>query len=154
MLLKPMISPITNFLQARMGINREHDVAIFKKLDAMADEASVDKILNSRIYNSDFRIEDDHVLSDLIEAFNRIENRYLDNTVQLKAEGFSWEINTLLSFVHQTFWPVPGDRLKFRPDPIDPEVYEAEWKELNEKLESTWQAYKEYRMAIKERLKA
>ncbi len=149
----PFIGPLWNWFRSRVGLNREHDVAIIKKLDAIANEARVDEILNDRIFRSNLRYDDVDVLRDLIETFNRIENRYLDGTVQLRAEELAWEMDRLLSLVHQTFWEVPSGKLKFHPDWIDPLVFDAEWKELNEKLECTWEAYKTYRMAVKDRLK-
>ncbi len=149
----PGLKAIWNFVQSRLGLNREHDVAIFKKLDAIADEPCIDKILNSSIYTSYFHIAEDKVLQDFINALQRIENEYLQSVVRLKAEELAWELGKLLDHVRATFWEVPAGHLKFRPDPIAPEVYEAEWKELKERLEKSWNAYNAYRSTVKTRLR-
>ena len=141
-----------NGFKSRLGLNWEHDIAIFKKLDILADESRVDKILNQSIFTSYFYYEEYDVLRQFINALHRIENQYLESVVRLRAEQLAWEMGELLSFVHQTFWAVPAGHLKFRPDPIDRDVYDAEWKELNDKLEKTWAAYKTYRSAVKDRL--
>jgi hypothetical protein len=149
----PLVKTIWNWIQSRLGLNREHDLAIFKKLNAIADEPRIDKILNSSIYTSYFHIEEHHVLQDFIDALHRIENEYLQSVVRLRAEELAWEMERLLTHVRATFWKVPAGHLKFRPDPIAHEVYEAEWKELNERLEKTWSAYKAYRSTVKTRLR-
>jgi len=148
----PAVRPLWNWVKSRMGLNREHDVAIFKKLDAIADESRVDEILNRSIHTSHFQFEEDEVLRKFINALQRIENQYLESAIRLRAEQLAWEMGELLSFVRQTFWKVPAGHLKFRPDPIDPDVYDAERKTLNEKLEKTWDAYKTYRQVVNERL--
>jgi hypothetical protein len=136
-----------------MGQNRVHDVAIFRKLDAIADESRVDRILNRSIYTSTLHTEEDEVLREFINEIQRTENQYLESVIRLRAEQLAWEMGELLSFVRQTFRPVPAGYLKFRPDRIDPGVYETEWKELNERFERAWEAYGTYRQAIKQRLK-
>lgn len=149
----PGIRLLLNWVQSRMGLNREHDVAIFKKLDAIADEPRIDKILNTSIYTSYFHAEEDDLLAKFIDALQRIESQYLESVIRLRAEELAWEMGELLSFVRQTFWSVPAGHLKFRPDPIDSDVYDAEWKQLKEKLEKAWEAYKSYRSAVKDRLR-
>jgi hypothetical protein len=149
----PGVRLLWNWVQTRMGLNREHDLAIFNKLDAIANETRIDDILHYRIHASDLRSEDDHVLQDLIDALQRIENQYLDSVLRLRAEQLAWEMRKLVSFVGQTFWPVPSGRLKFRPDLIAEHIYKAEWKELNQKLEKAWEAYGNYRSSIKVRLR-
>ena len=139
-------------MKSRMGLNREHDAAIFKKLDVNADESRVDKILNQSIFTSYFYYEEYDVLRQFINALHRIENQYLESVVRLRAEQLAWEMGELLSFVHQTFWKVSAGHLKFRPGPIARDVYDAERKELNDKLGETWAAYKTYRSAVKDRL--
>ena len=72
--------------------------------------------------------------------------------IRLSAEQLAREMGELLSFVGQTFWLGPPGHLTFRPDSIDPDVCDAERKQLDEKLEKTWDAYKVYRKVVKERL--
>ena len=133
----------------------EHDIANFKTLDSIANEGLVDDLLNQRIYTSTFKIEDDALIANLIEKLMRIENRYLDKTLRTLAETLAHELDALLIHVRQTFWRVGGKEewLKFRPDPIDPKVRDKEWKELCDKIDSAWTAYKSYRTAIKETLR-
>ena len=149
----PGVRPLWHWVKSRMHLNRKHDVAIFKKLDAIADESRVDEILNRSIYTSHFHFEEHDVLRQFINALQRIENQYLESVIRLKAEQLAWEMGGLLSFVGQTFWSVPAGHLTFHPDPIDPEVYDAERKQLNEKLEKAWDAYKTYRTVVNERLR-
>ncbi len=148
----PLILKLWNWLRTKTGQNREYDTFVFKTLDAIADERKVDDILNFRIFTSDHRIEYDHLLQDFIDALLLIENQYIDPVINLRARELAWETSELMTIVRQTFWKVPSGRLKFRPDPIDKDVYDAEWKELNLRLERAWDAYKTYRMAVKSRL--
>jgi hypothetical protein len=150
---KPFLSWVLNFVQGRLGIDRDHDVAIFRKLDAIGTESRIDDILNSRIYNSSFRRDDDHTLSDFIEGLSRIENRFLDSTLQKTAEEMRDHMADLLVFVRRTFFSIPGGWLKFYPDPIDEDRYNKEWAELCSKIEKSWETYKSFRMAVKKRLK-
>jgi hypothetical protein len=124
----PVIRAVWNWSRSIFGLNREHDVAIFRKLDSIANEPKVDEILNDRIFTSDLRLEDVRVIQDLITALRRDENQYIDPTIQLRAGELAWEMNGLMVVVGQTFFSVPGQRLKFRPDPIDKDLYDAEWK--------------------------
>lgn len=149
---KPFLSWVLNFVQARLGIDRDHDVAIFRKIDAIGAEGRIDDILNSRIYNSRFTREDDHTLCDLIEGLSRIENRFIDNPLQKSADQMRNEMADLLTFVRRTFFS-HGDWLRFYPDPIDQEFYDKEWAELCTKIEKSWEAYKSFRMTVKKRLK-
>jgi hypothetical protein len=148
----PVIRAVWNWSRSIFGLNREHDIAIFKKIDSIANEQRIDDILNNRIFTSDHKIEYDRVLQDFIDAISRIENQYIAPVINLRARELAWEMGELLAFVRQTYWPVPGGRLKFRPDRIDSDVYDTEWKELNLRLERAWDAYKTYRIAVKERL--
>jgi hypothetical protein len=79
-------------------------------------------------------------------------NQYLESVIRLRAEQLAGEMGELLSFVGQTFWLGPAGHLTFRPDPIDPDVCDAEGKQLDEKLAKTWDTYKAYRKVVKERL--
>lgn len=136
-----------------LGVSREHDVAIFRKLDAVANEAVVGDLLNRRIYTSTFKLEDDALLANFIEELPRIENRYLDRKLRKQAKQLVLELAELLALVRRTFWAVGEGWLKFRPDPIDPEIYDREWKELNLKIDCAWNAYKRYRTTVKQRLR-
>jgi len=150
----PLVRTVWNWINSRIGLNREHDIALFKKLNGLADETCLDKIINSSIFISYFHSDEDDILRHLIDALKRTENQFLESVVRLRAQEFAWELEKLLSFVRQTFDEVPsGQHLKFRPYPIDPAVYNAEWKELVERIEKAWEAYTKYRTAVKERLR-
>jgi len=58
----------------------------------------------------------------------------------------------LLNFVRQTFFAVPGEWLRFYPDPIDSDRYDREWADLCGKIEKSWEAYKSFRLTVKNRL--
>lgn len=145
------IEPTT--LHPTLPANLEHDTAMFRKLDHMADERTVRDLLNRKIYTKDFRIEDDHLLDDLIDEFQRIENRYLDEELRTQSEKLVEKLLALLNMVRRTFFSVGDGRLKFYPDPIDSKHYDAEWTELVKAIDSGWTEYKTYRMTVKERLR-
>lgn len=150
----PLVRLLSNWIKSRIGLNREHDIALFKKLDGLADETCLDKIINNSIFISYFHSEEDDILRHLIDALKRTENQFLESVVRLRAQQFAWELGELLSFVRQTFDEVPSGRhLKFRPYPIDSAVYDAESKELIKRIEKAWEAYTTYRSAVKERLR-
>ncbi|MDA2912018.1 hypothetical protein MYX04_13950 [Nitrospiraceae bacterium AH_259_D15_M11_P09] len=135
-----------------LGVSRGHDVAIFRKLDALANEARVDDILNGRIYTKYLTTEDRAVLYKLNDELQRIENQYLDRGLRQQGREFAQKLGALLGLVGSTFWSVGEDRLKFRPDRIDPEVYDREWNELNLRIDGAWNAYKIHRTTVKEKL--
>lgn len=154
---------LLNKTQLRLGIDRDHDVAVFKKLDALADESRISNILNARIYTKRIQLQDNYTLSDLVQALGLIENRFLDTVLQQQAEALGKQMGSLLDFVQGTFFSVPpydrklvpesSDWLKFRPDPIASDVYDKEWEELQTKIDRAWEAYKAFRLSVKERLK-
>lgn len=151
-LLRPIMGA-WSWARTWLGISREHDVANFRKLDAIANEGRLDYLLNSRIYNRSFSLDESHLLDDLILALQRIENRYLDRALQKHVESLVLELSKLRTSVLSTFFSTGGGRLKFRPEYIDQEVYDAEWKDIVERIEHSWKAYTEYRLAVKQRLK-
>lgn len=150
--LFPVVRTVWNWWRSFAGYNREHDLSIFKKLDAIANEEKIDDILNRGIYTHAIQLSETHVPDDLIIALQRYENQYINETLRLRASELAWEMGQLMSHVAKTFFSVGGGRLKFRPDPIDEDVYNAERIELNERLEKAWEAYKTYRLAVKDRL--
>ena len=152
-LLKSIVSPLWKGWKTAAGIDRDHDVAVFKKLDAIINEAKMDDLINGRIYTSNLTLQDTHGMADFLTALRRIENRYLNKTIQERVNELDRELDGLLGLVQATFWMVRDDRLKFRPDPIDKTIYQQEWKELCQRLDSTWKAYRAYRSAVKDLLK-
>lgn len=148
----PVVLKVLNWARARLGLNREHDRVIFRKLDDIVNESRIDHILNVRIYTSDLQPDDAHLIENFIAALRQIENQYIDSTLQLRATELLWELDQLMSHVTKTFFSVGGNRLQFYPDPIDKDVYDSEWEELNEHLEKAGKAYETYRIAVKNRL--
>mgnify|MGYP003460606520 CR=1 FL=1 len=151
--LGPLIKPVINLFQNQRGLNRDNDIAVFRKLDAIANEPRLDDILNALIPNSRFRMEDHYVLADLIDALHRIENTFLNSKLKLKASELAWALEHLLDFVTKTFFKIHSGYLKFYPEPIDRDRYDAERKELNQKIDKAWGAYKDFRLTVKEHLK-
>ena len=74
-----------------------------------------------------------------------LNRQYLESLIRLRAEQLAGEMGELMSFVAQTFWLGPARHITFRPDPIDPDVCDAERKQLDEKLGKAWDACKAYR---------
>lgn len=133
--------------------NLEHDTTMFRKLDHMASENTVRELLNQKIYTNYFRLEDDHLLADFIDEFQRIENCYLDDELRKQSEKLVEKLVALLNIVRRTFFSVGDGRLKFYPNPIDPKHFDTEWTDLVKAIDSAWTEYKTYRMTVKERLR-
>ncbi|GEM_PF-2451626 len=151
--LTSLIPQLSKYATGRSAINREHDVTVFKKLDTIASESRIDDILNGRIPNSRFVMEDHYALSGFIDAQRRIENSFLDSTLKSRSDELSRTLESLLVFTMKTFSKIHSGFLKFYPDIIDQARYDAEWKELNQKIDVAWNAYRDFRLAVKQRLK-
>jgi len=150
----PILEKLLNWFRWCLGLNREHDIAVFKKLDAIANEQKIDQILNDHIYTNDLWPNDVTLLQGFVDAIQRTENRYTDSTIQLRAEELAFEMDNLLCLVAKTFFLVPGKRLQFYPEQIREEIFEADWEKLKELLGKAWDAYKAYRLSVKVRLMA
>lgn len=150
----PILRTVWNWWRSLTGINREHDLSIFKKLDAIANEEKVDVILNQGIFTRSIHLTEARLIDDFVLALQRYENQYIDDTLQLRAAELVWAMGQLMSHVTKTFFSIGEGRLKFYPDLIDSEVFDADWKELKKTLEQAWDAYRTYRIAIKDRLMA
>ena len=151
-LLKSLWGTFLSWMGVKRDREREHDLGIFNKLNAIADEPKIDDILNGAIFTSHLTLDEIHVIEELLDSLVRIENRYLDSKIQLKAEVLEFEMTRLLSLVRQTFFTVPLGHLKFYPDPIDPQVYDEERSKLIDSIDQAWDSYKNYRSTVKERL--
>ena len=91
----PFIRPVLNWIKGRLGLNCEDDVAIFRKLDAIADEPLLDTILNRSIFTHNFQFEEYDALQKFMETLQRTESLYLDPTINLKARELAWEMGRL-----------------------------------------------------------
>ena len=150
----PIVLKVLNWFHSRLALNREHDQAIFKKLDTIANEEKIDDVLNRGIFTRSIHLAEARLIEDFMLALQRYENQYIDDTLQLRAAELVWALGQLMSHVTKTFFSIGEGRLKFYPDLIDSEVFDADWKELEKTLEQAWDAYRKYRIAIKDRLMA
>lgn len=148
----PFLQWIHQWVTAKKTNRQKSDTETFKRIDAIANETQIDDILNQAIYCSHFYLGQKKILIDLMDAHSCIQNTYFDSHIKKAAEEFCKELGSLLVIVNSTYWQVPGGWLKFRPDPIDRMVYDTEWKEVDQKIEQTWTAYRNYRMMVKHTL--
>lgn len=152
-MIAAFIKYFTDFFQTKGKLDRDHDITVFRKLDSVANESRLDDILNSRIANSRLRMEDHYALADLIDALNRIENAFLNNTLKSRASELVKGLDQLLICVMRTFFRIPNGYLKFYPDIIDGKRYDAEWREVTQKIDTAWKSYKAFRLAVKKHLR-
>ncbi len=101
-MIAAFIKYFTDFFQTKRKLDRDHDITVFRKLDSVANESRLDDILNSRIANSRLRMEDHYALADLIDALNRIENAFLNNTLKSRASELVKGLDQLLICVMAT----------------------------------------------------
>lgn len=147
----PFVRQIWNWWRYYSGVNREHDISIFKKLDAIANEERIDEIINHSLPGS-IHLDVTYLLNDFVTGLRRFENQYLDPTIQPRASELAWELNRLTAHVARTFFSIGEHRIKFYPDPIDRSHYDTQFKVLEKCLLATWEAYRTYRLSIKDRL--
>lgn len=138
--------------QTRRTMTRDHDIAIFRKLDEIASEPRLGNIVNNLIPNSRIRMDDHYTLGDFIDALNLIENTFLDKKLKLLATQLANDLGQLLNSVMRTFFKTENGFLRFYPNPIPRDRYEAEWKDVTQKIDKAWSAYKDFRLAVKENL--
>jgi hypothetical protein len=127
-------------------------VAVFKQLDAIVDLARVDDILNRSMPTNHFGFEEYNVLRHFTNTLHRLAHHYLDPVLRRRAEQLAGEMNELLAVVGQTCWVGSDGALTFRPDPTDPVVSEAAWKQLHENRAQAWETYQAYQRVVNERL--
>jgi hypothetical protein len=149
----PLIKTVWKLSSSLIGVNRQHDVAVFHKLDTILDESRIEKILKYSFFTECLRFEERELLYKFVDALQCVENQYLHLVIELRAKKLAWEMSQLLRTVGSTFWSDDGEIFRFRPDPIDPTAYDREWDKLHDGIEKTWKAYKTYREVVKDRLK-
>jgi len=133
---------------------RKHDLGIFQKLDKKANERFIDSLVNGEIFTLSTSIERVIRLWEYRADLQRIETRYLSRTLRKRAAALSREIWKLKLIVDESFFHVGNDRIKFYPDLIDRDVYDSTHTRLKAQIDKTWDAFRQYRSAIKERLQA
>ena len=149
----PLIKTVWTLSSSVIGVNREHDIAVFRKLDAIIDESRVEKILNYSLFTECLRFEERELLYKFLDALQCVESQYLHPVIRLRTKHLVQEMSQLLQTVGSTFYSDNDMIFRFRPDPMDPTAYDREWENLNDRIEKTWKAYKRYRQVVKERLK-
>lgn len=149
----PLIKTLWKLSSSFIGVNREHDIAVFHKLDAILDESHIEKILNYSLFTECLRFEERELLYKFVDALHCVENQYLHPVIELRTKQLAREMSQLLQTVGSTFCSDNGTIFRFRSTPIDPTAYDREWDKLLDGIEKTWKAYKTYRRVVKDRLK-
>jgi len=142
---------------------REHDVALFRKGDATMNESFLNDLLNSDLFNHWCLLHDIQTVGHFCTDFKRVENQFLDRKIGDAADGVIMALSAVNSFVGVNFFrsQMPNDRdrlflhheLRESPDEAKRDRY---WKvlvpELNQLLDEAWEAYKNYRSTVRNRL--
>ncbi|HKT33926.1 MAG TPA: hypothetical protein VJR03_03775 [Nitrospira sp.] len=136
-----------------LGVNREQDIEVFYRLDAIVNASRLEKLLTYSFFTESLRREERDLLYSFVDALQSVENRYLHPVVGLRARQFASEMTGVLHIVTSTFSSDDGETFRFRPDSVDPTAQNREWDRLHDALETSWRAYKAYRQAVKDRLK-
>ena len=132
----------------------EHDLAIFKKADDAVTESFLADLLNADLYNMRCSYKDIARAGHFCEDFNRIENQYLSRRLRRTMEKFRKNLSEVDYFVGKHFFAINDDRLKLYPERrLDDKEYAAYIKEMHALTLAAWEAYKEYRAAVKRLLK-
>lgn len=148
----PFVGLVIGWVRSRMKIGRDHDVQVFNRLDAIANESRIDDILRSSIYTSHLSLQELRVVEAFTAALGRTENSYLNSTVQLRAEELRFEMNKLLDLVMETFSSERSDVLEFYPRLVDRTLYDSKWAELDKDIDKVLDAYITYRTSVKKHL--
>jgi len=149
----PLIKTVWTLSSSVIGVNREHDIAVFHKLDAIIDESHVQKLLTYSFFTEFLRFEERELLYKFLDALQCGESQYLHPVIRLRTKQLAHEMSQLLQTVDSTFCADNGTILRFRPDPMDPTAYDRELEKLHDQIEKTWNTYKTYRQVVKDRLK-
>lgn len=149
----PLIKTVWKLTSSLIGVNRQHDIAVFHKLDITLDEPRIEKILKYSFFTECLRIEERELLHKFVDALQCVENRYLHPVLERRARQLAWEMSQLLQTVHSTFRSADGEIVRFCRDQKDPTAYDREWDKLHDEIEKTWKAYKAYKQVVKDRLK-
>ena len=145
----PLTKTAWKVISSVIGVNRQHDVAVFSKLDAILDESRVEKIFNYSFFTECLRREEREMLYTFVAALRAVENQHRHPVIALRATQLAREMSQLLQTVGSTFSSDDGEVFYFRPDPA---AYDRAWDTLHDEIAKTWRAYKTYRQAVKDRL--
>jgi hypothetical protein len=132
---------------------RDHDVAIFKAADAIADERFLDGLLNRDVYQGRCELDDAMRLDHFTQHLARTENQYRDRALRRATTKLLAALAPVQRGVRTHFFAIEkGDVLKFYPDHIDEQRYRRSAKEMNAALNMAWPAFQRYRRVVKTRL--
>jgi hypothetical protein len=131
----------------------EHDVAIFKAADAIADEQFLDGLLNRDVYQGRCELDDAIRLDHFTQYLARTENQYRDRVVRRVTTKLLAALAPVQRGVRAHFFPIGNSNvLKFYPDQIDEQHYRRSGEEMNAALDVAWPAFQRYRHVVKTRL--
>jgi hypothetical protein len=134
---------------------QDHDVEVFKKLDAIVSEASLDHILHYRILTHQLRPQDAQALEDFLEAVSHAGTSYGHSLLRLRSEQLAFALYRLLSVMRRTCGPLRQEWNMLPADPGDSQgcTCNGAGIELSHNIAcDAWRAYEDYRTAIKDRL--
>lgn len=140
----------------------EHDRHTFKEADNILGEAELEWFLGNLGADHSFLQDMRRPVSAFCKHFSRSESRYLSKDVQKKTENLVDRLNNLLDFKaehfhiheldigHENPRIVMEPRLRGQRNASD--EYRKLAQELNELLDEVEEAYREYRLTVKNRL--
>ena len=144
-----MIREAWKVTSSLVGANRQEDIAVFHRLEAILDEPRLEHILNYSLFTETLRSEERELLHTFTAALR--ENRYIHPVIARRARQLTSELSQLLATVDATFLLDGGD-FHFRRDPNDLIAYDRGLDDLAKGIEKTWKACKIYRQVVKDRL--
>jgi hypothetical protein len=149
----PLIKTVGKVIGSLLGVNREHDLAVFQKLDSILDEPGMQRILNYSFFTESLHCEERELLYKFVDALHGADDQYQNPVIELRARKLAGEMSELLRTVESTFWSDDRETFRFRSDPVDPTAYDRELDKLHDAIDKTWKAYKTYRQVVRDRLK-
>ena len=148
----PLVKTVGKVISSLLGVNREHDLAVFHKLDGILDESRMQRILNYSFFTECLHGEERELLSKFVDVLQDADE-YHNPVIQLRARKLAGEMSQLLRTVESTFWMDDREIFRFRSNPVDPTAYDRELDQLHDAIDKSWKAYKTYRQTVKDRLK-
>ena len=135
---------------------QDHDVEVFKKLNAIVNEAALDDILHCRIPTHQLRPQDTQALEDFLEAISHIGTSYRHSLLRLRSEQLTFALYRLRSVIRRTYGPLPQKCNMLRSNLGHSQGYYGYYNgariELDHNIDTAWRAYEDYRTAIKDTL--
>ena len=149
----PLIKTVGKVIGSLLGVNREHDLAVFHKLDSILDEPRMQRILNYSFFTECLHSEERELLYKFVDALQGADYQYQNPVIELPARKLAGEMSQMLRTVESMFSSDDREIFRFRSDPVDPTAYDRELDKLHDAIDKAWKAYKTYRQVVKDRLK-